>query len=304
MKNSKKMFILGCLLVPSVLTGCGNKDIEVVEEWTVAEDKNEDNSNENQIVSEGKDLNISNSTEIKDKLENKEDLSNKNNDNKKPSSDSAKSDSKEDNFNKEDKIEESNESDKSKVVFKKSPITDSIKSRMDGKSMPSDSTVSYDELSYLTITYLDFNGNTKQGEMVVNAKLADEVLDIFKEIYEAKAPIESMRLIDDYGASDYESMVNNNSSAFCYRTIAGTSKISNHGKGMAIDINPFENPHVLKSKGEVNPPEASKYADRSLNDKGMIKENDAIYKAFTKRGWKWGGHWNNPDYQHFEKVVY
>ena len=74
-----------------------------------------------------------------------------------------------------------------------------------------------------------------------------------------------MKLVDDYNAVDHTSMVNNNSSAFCYRTIAGTNKVSNHGKGMAIDINPFYNPHVLKSKGTVNPPEASKYADRSLD---------------------------------------
>ena len=188
-------------------------------------------------------------------------------------------------------------------VFKKSEITDDIKARMEGKSMKENDSITYDDLSYLTITYLDYNGNTVQGEMVVHKKLADEVLDIFKEIYYAKFPIERMYLVDNYGADDHTSMVNNNSSAFCYRTISGTDKVSNHGMGIAIDINPFYNPHVLKSSGTVNPPEASKYADRTLNAKGMIKKDDVVYKAFTSRGWTWGGNWNNPDYQHFEKKI-
>ena len=90
---------------------------------------------------------------------------------------------------------------------------------------------------------------------------------------------------------------------FCYRTISGTNKVSNHGMGLAIDINPFYNPHVLLNKGTVNPKEASKYANRNLNDKGMIKKDDAVYKAFISRGWTWGGNWKNPDYQHFEKKI-
>lgn len=188
-------------------------------------------------------------------------------------------------------------------VFTKSEIPDHIKQKMLGNSMSEDSTVSFDELSYLRISHIDYNGKTQVGEMIVSNKLADEVLDIFRDIYNAKFPIEKMNLIDEYGASDHKSMVDNNSSAFCYRTIAGTNIVSNHGLGVAIDINPFYNPHVLKGNGTVNPPEAFKYVDRSLNDKGIIKENDAVYEAFTSRGWKWGGHWNNPDYQHFEKKI-
>ena len=68
---------------------------------------------------------------------------------------------------------------------------------------------------------------------------------------------------------------------------------------MAIDINPFQNPHVI---GEIiNPVEAYMYSDRSMEDMGIIREGDDCYNAFVKRGWSWGGHWNNPDYQHFEK---
>ncbi len=153
----------------------------------------------------------------------------------------------------------------------------------------------------LTITYIDYEGETQVGNLVVNKKVAHEVLDIFKEIYEAKFPIERMDLVDLYDAEDNKSMLANNTSSFNYRAIAGTDVLSNHGKGVAIDINPFYNPHVIN--GKTSPTEAQKYADRTLNDKGMIKAGDVVHKAFTSRGWTWGGDWKNPDYQHFEKEI-
>lgn len=308
MHNKNKLILSALILTPLMLTGCGGSkiddDLEVVEEWTVAENESKEETN---FVDKNND----------DKKEESSNDSDKESDEK----DNSKNTSEKDSITNTntDKLEIKNEtesSDKNSLsvsndgvalvenpIFTKSEISEEVKSRMIGKSMPADATIGFDELSYLTITYLDYNGKTKQGEMVVHKKLADEVLDIFREIYEAKFPIERMRLVDDYGASDHTSMVNNNTSAFCYRTIAGTNKVSNHGKGVAIDINPFYNPHVLKNSGKVNPPEASKYADRSLTAKGMIKYNDVVYKAFTSRGWKWGGNWNNPDYQHFEKSI-
>ncbi len=188
------------------------------------------------------------------------------------------------------------------TIFKYSDIPNDIKNKMLGKSMPQNANIKFDELSYLKLTYYGFDNNTHVGEMVVNKKLAKEVVDIFKELYEKRYPIEKIKLIDEYNANDNLSMKDNNSSSFAYRTIAGTNKISNHGKGMAIDINPLQNPHV---KGNIiSPPEGSPYKDRKNIRKGMIIKNDAAYNAFIKRGWKWGGEWSNPDYQHFEKVIY
>lgn len=301
MSNSKKITLISMLVLPSMLVGCNgiekNDNIEVVEEWVVAEDESESETLDKNGASHLKEEeNLDNSKKEENIKDLANDVSNKENEIKNNNSVDKKE------SNKEESIVENNSS-VGNPIFTKSEITDNIKSRMRGKSMPEDANMSFDELSYLTITYLDYEGQTKQGEMIVNKQLADEVLDIFREIYNAKFPIQKMNLIDDYGASDHSSMVNNNSSAFCYRTISGTNKISNHGKGVAIDINPFYNPHVLKSSGKVNPPEASRYANRGLSEKGMIKYNDAVYKAFTSRGWKWGGHWNNPDYQHFEKSI-
>lgn len=193
------------------------------------------------------------------------------------------------------------EENNSENTFSYSPIPDHIRNKMLGKSMPTNEPIDFDNLSYLRLTYYDFNGNTNVGEMIVDKRVAAEVVDIFKELYDKKYPIEKIRLIDEYDAIDNASMVDNNSSAFCYRTIAGTDKISNHSLGLAIDINPLQNPHVIGNS--TNPKEAFAFSDRSLNDKGMIKEGDDCYNAFVKRGWSWGGHWSNPDYQHFEKQL-
>ena len=184
-------------------------------------------------------------------------------------------------------------------AFSYSSIPEEIKEKILGVSMPKDEPLSFNDLSYLTLSYYDFNGNTQTGEMIVSKDVASEVIDIFKEIYESKYPIDKIKLIDEYNADDELSMNDNNSSSFCYRTIANTDIISNHGKGLAIDINPLQNPHVVNDA--VSPKSALNYKDRTKIQKGMITEGDDLYNAFTKRGWTWGGHWTNPDYQHFEK---
>ncbi|OOB80407.1 MAG: hypothetical protein BEN19_05095 [Epulopiscium sp. Nuni2H_MBin003] len=176
-------------------------------------------------------------------------------------------------------------------------IPEDMVNSMLGKSLPN---VEFAiTLSLVTVTYIDYNGDTKTGDMVVHKDLAEEVAEIFEEIYLAKFPIANIELIDKYDADDNLSMINNNTSAFNYRLISGTNIISNHSYGRCIDINPLVNPHVIN--GVAYPKEGSAYIDRSLDYTGMIKEGDVVYNAFISRGWSWGGHWNSPDYQHFEK---
>lgn len=194
------------------------------------------------------------------------------------------------------------EAGKTAPVFKvHEEIPEDIRNLMRGKSIPKDKEEIFNKLAYIEVAYKDFDGSTQIGEMIVNRQVAREVCDIFKEIYQAGFPVDRMELVDMYDADDIQSMLANNSSSFNYRTIAGTGVLSNHGKGLAIDINPYLNPHVVK--GKANPEQAQKYVDRSLDERGMIKKGDIVYNAFAKRGWKWGGEWNNPDYQHFEKEI-
>lgn len=190
-------------------------------------------------------------------------------------------------------------------VFECSGITDEIFIRMYGNSYKEDCTVPRDSLSYLTVTHYGFDGEVHTGEMVVNQAIAEDVLEIFRELYEIRYPIEKMRLIDDYGADDERSMADNNSSAFNYRVISGTTKLSNHSRGLAIDINPLYNPYVHSNTGEeaCEPANATPYVDRSLPFDYKIDEDDACYRIFTEHGFSWGGSWSrSKDYQHFEKT--
>lgn len=166
--------------------------------------------------------------------------------------------------------------------------------------------VALQDLRYLNLRYWGYDGCIHDGEMIVHATLAHEVTDIFRELFQARYPIEQMRLIDAYKANDDLSMADNNTSAFCSRMITGTSdRWSNHSYGTAIDINPLLNPYV--KNGKILPKEGKDYLDRSLKVKGLIQKEDACCQAFLKRGWGWGGNWMATcgylDYQHFDKVL-
>jgi len=187
-------------------------------------------------------------------------------------------------------------------VFKKSDITEEIEARISGKSYVKNNDIDIKDLSYLTISYYDFDGNRKNGEMIVNKSVADEVLEIFKKLYENKYMIEKMELIDNYNASDYDSIEANNTSAFCYRNIDSTNELSKHALGLAIDINPLQNPYVVN--GVTTHDVSNRYLDREIHKKGMILDDDVCVKAFKEKGWQWGGDWSNvKDYQHFEKII-
>ena len=189
-------------------------------------------------------------------------------------------------------------------AFYISQITDDIFEKMQGRSYKPDCTIDREELRYVHILHTGFDGETKEGELVVNKAIADDVLAIFEELYRAKYPIEKVRLVDEYDADDEASMSDNNSSAFNFRTISHSTTISKHGLGMAIDINPLYNPYVKTVSGalSIEPANAAAYVDRSEDHPYWIDHDDLCYKLFTEHGFTWGGDWvHSKDYQHFEK---
>lgn len=192
-----------------------------------------------------------------------------------------------------------------KEFFTPIELSAAMLTQMEGVSYPNDAdpnVLSLNDLRAINIRYYGFDDKTHEdGVLIVNRDVAEEVCDIFEELYEKKYPIQRINMIDDYDANDDKSMEANNTSAFCYRAIAGTDVLSNHSFGRAIDINPLQNPQVT-SKGDVLPEEGRAYIDRSKKHKGMIMKGDDCYIAFTSRGWTWGGDWDSTkDYQHFEK---
>ncbi len=190
------------------------------------------------------------------------------------------------------------------------PLTDEVKKKITGISYPeSGCTVPYEDLSYVGLLYFDFNGQEQTGELICNKAIAQDMVEIFCELYRNGYQLERVRLIDEYGGDDTASMADNNTSCFNYRVVDGTTSLSKHAYGLAIDINPYYNPYVVFNKngdGEtyISPPGSEIYADRSQSFAYKIDENDLCYRLFTEHGFTWGGNWNSTkDYQHFQKTI-
>ena len=102
-------------------------------------------------------------------------------------------------------------------------------------------------------------------------------------------------------AADTASMNDDNTSGFNYRMVAGTSTVSMHGYGRAIDVNPFENPWCPGGKLYPNQSRSAEYANRSVRKPHMIFADSEITRIFRKHGFRWLGETGTRDYQHFEK---
>ena len=189
--------------------------------------------------------------------------------------------------------------------FSAQPIPDSVFLRMQGRSWPEGCAVRRADLRYLRLSHFDAEKNEHVGEMVCNKVIANDLLEIFRELYRQKYPIQRIRLIDDYEAEDEWSMRDNNTSCFCYRKVSGTTKLSKHATGMAVDVNTLYNPYVRTGKNGrriVEPATAVKYVDRSKSFPYKIVKGDLLYRLFIRHGFKWGGSWRTvKDWQHFEK---
>lgn len=190
------------------------------------------------------------------------------------------------------------------LKFCQEEISDEVFCRMMGKSYKEECTTPREELRYLRVLHYNKVGEELQGELVCRKDIADDLLAIFWELYQAKYPIERMVLIDEYDADDEASMRANNTSAFNFRKASGMRTLSKHSTGMAIDINPLYNPLVKHREGRtrVYPSNATPYIDRSQDFPYKIVKGDLCYRLFKKYGFSWGGDWkSSKDYQHFEK---
>ncbi len=158
------------------------------------------------------------------------------------------------------------------------------------------------QLRRVEVDYLGFDGQTHRGVLIVNQDLVADVVAIFEQLVQLRYPIEKIRTVDNYPNADDElSMEDNNTSAFNCREIPGTGRWSLHASGRAIDLNPLLNPEIDQT-GAIQPKTAGPYLDRARTDPGMLHPGDAAVRAFTQRGWRWGGAWTSPvDYQHFER---
>ena len=226
-----------------------------------------------------------------------------------PQTDSAPSDSATDPKEPEDMTDHT-ERTTYQTGFYYEPLNDNIKEKITGISYPENGcTVPYEDLNYVGLLYIDFKGEEQTGELICNKAIAQDMVEIFYELYQNGYQIERIRLVDEYDGDDTLSMMDNNTSCFNYRVVDGTTNLSKHALGCAIDINPFYNPYVVFNKdgsGEtyISPKGSEVYADRSQSFPYKIDENDLCYKLFIQHGFTWGGNWNScKDYQHFQIVL-
>ena len=206
-------------------------------------------------------------------------------------------------------LEKGEISEEIESLFYMTPLSEEIKAKITGVSYPKedeDVQIRYEDLVYVHVLHYDFEGGVKEGELICNRKIGQDLLDIFYSLYENEYPIEKMRLIDCYGGDDDASMEDNNTSCFNYRLVTGTDHLSKHSYGLAIDVNPLYNPYVTKRNGVtvVSPRQGEIYADRSGDFAYKIDEEDLCYRLFLEHGFTWGGSWKySKDYQHFEKKL-
>ena len=188
-------------------------------------------------------------------------------------------------------------------TFYAQEIDEKIFARIDGKSYKKNCPISLDELRYLHVLHKNLSGETLEGEMICNVKIARPLTEIFQKLFAENYPIEKIRLIDFYDADDELSMRDNNSSCFNFRYVSFTNRISLHGYGLAVDINPLYNPYIKTVDGKkiIAPDNSAAFEDRAKNFPYKITEDDLCCKLFAAHGFLWGGNcWDDEkDYQHF-----
>ncbi len=158
-------------------------------------------------------------------------------------------------------------------------------------------------LRLLTLSYLGFDGAVHEGPMIVNENVAEDVVRVFGRLFRARFPIKRIALARRYRPNHDRPTKNDVTAAFNCRPATDNPGVwSQHAYGLAIDINPLQNPYV-RSDGSVLRPAARPYRDRSLDESGMIHAGDIVVRAFARIGWGWGGNYTSiKDYQHFSST--
>jgi hypothetical protein len=148
------------------------------------------------------------------------------------------------------------------------------------------------------MSYWGFDATRHSGEMLVNGSVADDVVAAFRQLYRARFPVEAMGIATRQDLHAPPTGDGNVTGSFACRPVRGGTTYSQHAYGLAVDLNPFQNPY---RRGDVVLPElASAYLDRGWVRPGMITPSGPAVRAFASIGWGWGGSWSSlKDYQHF-----
>lgn len=176
-------------------------------------------------------------------------------------------------------------------------IGPAIRDRM-GSTWQPGCPVALEDLRYVTVSFWGFDDLVHTGELVLHEDVATDVAGVFAQLYEARFPIEEMRLITTADLDAPATGDGNNTAAFVCRPARQQTSWSAHAYGLAVDINPFMNPY---ERGDLVLPElASAYLDRDDRRPGMVHRGELVHQAFGSIGWAWGGDFRSvTDSMHF-----
>lgn len=172
------------------------------------------------------------------------------------------------------------------------PLDAALIARIEGRSWrPHPAAPALADLRYVTARHRTLDGGVAEGEAIVAAEVARPLVTLLARLYGVGFPLHALRLVDDHDADDDRSMSADNSSALNVRTIAGSARLSQHALGVAIDLNPRENPMVWPDGRRFVPPEGAPFLDRRRLRPGMIVRPGPITAILDELGWEWGGDW-------------
>jgi hypothetical protein len=154
------------------------------------------------------------------------------------------------------------------------------------------------DLRYVTVSFRGFDGLAHTGELLVNARAAGALIAVFGKLFAVGYPIERMRVTSAAELNAPPTGDGNTTAAFACRPVRGQKAWSQHAYGLAVDVNPFQNPY---HRGDVVLPElATSYLRRGDVRAGMIRPGGPVVRAFASVGWKWGGDYRSlKDFMHF-----
>ena len=159
--------------------------------------------------------------------------------------------------------------------------------------------VALSDLRVLRVSYRGFDGRPHVGRIVTNERAAGPLAVVFRRLYGLRFPIR--RLGPFPVAGDITA------SFSCRQAVpspcsggTGTGSWSMHAYGLALDLNPGENPYV--GCGQSRDPATRRFFDRTRHRKGMVTAR--AISAFAAVGWGWGGSWvgDTKDYMHFSST--
>ena len=162
--------------------------------------------------------------------------------------------------------------------------------------------VAAEDLGWIRLTFWGFDNQRHTGELLVAADETKNIVRAFHALWDIRFPIEQMHITTAAENKAKPTGDGNNTSAFNCRPVRGATSWSQHAYGLAVDVNPFQNPYV-KGTGPatvVLPELARSYVNRTYPRPGMILPDSPAVRAFSQVGWKWGGYWKTlQDLQHF-----